>query len=89
MNILESMDCLLALDLYFGYKGTENSIALSFERAGGLDSIEDVQKHPNYKVYEMANKLLNDYFELENDQMNGTGDSGAGAGAQPFNGFNI
>lgn len=57
------MDDLLALDLYFGYKGTNNAIALSFERAGGLDAIEEIQKHPSYEIYDMANKLLLKYFE--------------------------
>jgi len=51
-NLLESIDSLLKLDDFYGWKKTEHSVAFVFERNGGLDALEEVQKHPNKQIYD-------------------------------------
>jgi succinyl-CoA synthetase beta subunit len=53
---------MLQLDEYFALNRTENSIALMFERNGGLDALEEVQKHPNKLIYDQSVKILTSYF---------------------------
>jgi hypothetical protein len=39
---------MLALDLEMPtIKNTDQSVAYNWERAGGIDALEEVQKHPN------------------------------------------
>lgn len=49
---MESIEELLKMDEYFGWKKTENSVAYLFERNGGLEAIEELQKHPNKSIYD-------------------------------------
>lgn len=65
MNVMESIAELLKLDIHMGWQKTENSIAYAFERNGGLDALEDVQKHQNYNVYQAATEILTKFFEVE------------------------
>ena len=37
------------------------------EEADGLSKIESLQSHENQKIYESAVKILDTYFETEND----------------------
>jgi hypothetical protein len=46
-NILESMAEFLALDVLMGWSKTENSVAYHFEKAGGIDALEETQKCSN------------------------------------------
>ncbi len=64
--MLEATEALLLLDEYFGWKHSESSIALVFERNGGLDALEEAQKHPNKSIYDQAVRVLTTYFEQDN-----------------------
>jgi|LauGreDrversion4_2_1035121.scaffolds.fasta_scaffold1609528_2 hypothetical protein len=66
-NILESMAEFLALDVLMGWTKTENSVAYHFEKAGGIDALEETQKCSNQEIYHMAAQLVQNYFELENE----------------------
>lgn len=67
------MESMLKLDDYFGTRNTKNSIVTMFENAGGIDALEEMQKHPNYEIYQLANRILASNFESV-DPMNDTGD---------------
>ena len=54
-----------------GWVKSENSVAFALEKAGCLDALEEVQKHPNYEIYMFANSILSKYFEQANDQIDG------------------
>lgn len=41
-NVLEAIEDLLKLDDWFNTYKTEQSVALIFERYGGLDALEDL-----------------------------------------------
>lgn len=64
-NLLETTDALLQLDEFYQLSRTEQSIALAFERNGGLDALEETQKHPNKTIYDMSVKILTTYFQPE------------------------
>ena len=36
--------------------------------AGGVDRIEDLQRHENHKIYDMAVKILENYFGVDDDE---------------------
>ena len=42
LNILDTIDDLLNLDNYFGLKDTPRCVLGDFERAGGLDGLEEI-----------------------------------------------
>lgn len=67
--MIEAVDCLLQLDGFFGWKKTEKSVAHAFERNGGLDAVEELQKHPNKQIYDMSVNLLSAHFDLEDNNM--------------------
>ena len=48
-------------------KGCENPFYAELERRGGLQKIEDLQKHKSQAVYEVALRLLEKHYELEDD----------------------
>ena len=35
--------------------------------AGGLDVLEELQKHPNMDIYNNAVNILTKYFDIDND----------------------
>ena len=35
---------------------------------GGVDKIEDLQRHENHKIYDMAVKILENYFGVDDDE---------------------
>ncbi len=47
MNILEAISDFLELDNIMGWSRSDRSVAFNFERAGGLDALEDAQRHKN------------------------------------------
>ena len=59
---------MIKLDEYYKWAKTDNSIAYQFELNGGLDALEEAQKHPNKRVYDFSSHILCTYFEV--DQMN-------------------
>jgi hypothetical protein len=68
-NLLESLECLLALDDSQGWRRTERSIAYLFERTGGLDIIEEVQRTANYDLYKRAADITTRFFEVQEDNV--------------------
>ena len=64
-NILEAIAEFLTLDALMGWTKTESAVAYHFERAGGLDAIEDVQKSSNMEIYHMAVELVKTYFDID------------------------
>lgn len=46
LEILQALSVILELDASCGLKGPE-SFAYKYEVEGGLDRLEDLQKHPN------------------------------------------
>jgi importin subunit alpha-6/7 len=69
MIALEAMEKILAhgatrgAGAFGGEK--ENKCAECLEECGGLDLIEDLQRHDNEEIYEKAVKILRDYFESD------------------------
>ena len=64
LNVLESINDMLALDLEMPtIKNTDQSVAYNWERAGGIDALEEVQKHPNQTIYKASYEILEKYFE--------------------------
>jgi len=49
-------------------EGGLNPFTVNVENCGGLKALEDLQRHPNSAVYTKALKILEDYFELEEDE---------------------
>lgn len=67
-NILESIYDILELDnLMPEIKQTDGSMAHNWELAGGLDTLEDVQKHPNMDIYKAAGEIILRFFPTEED----------------------
>ncbi|EKX35427.1 hypothetical protein GUITHDRAFT_79857 [Guillardia theta CCMP2712] len=44
-----------------------NPFAQLLEVCGGIDKIEDLQRHENQKIYDMAVKILENYFGVDDD----------------------
>lgn len=40
-----------------------------FEQEGGLDKLEPLQMHPNHQIYERALKILEEYFQQEDENL--------------------
>lgn len=51
---------------------SENPYAIKVEECGGLDSLEKLQEHPNRDIYEKAVRLLEDFFDAEEEVDNRT-----------------
>lgn len=47
-NVIEAIDLMLSLDKERDWQRTEHAIAFLFERQGGIDALEEVQKHADY-----------------------------------------
>ena len=61
-STLEAIEAIIRLDDWFGYGGTEKSIAKAFEDKGGVGELEEVSKHPNIDIYNRVSEMLNKYF---------------------------
>ena len=45
-----------------------NPFVAVVEMCGGVDNIEDLQRHENHKIYDMAVKILENYFRVDEDK---------------------
>ena len=65
------------------------------EICGGVDRIEDLQRHDNHKIYDMAVKILENYFGVDDDEeepmleQEGQGFSFNPQGGAPQGGFSF
>lgn len=89
-NTLEAIESIIKMDDWFGYTGTENSIAKAFEDKGGVAELEEVAKHPNIDIYNRVNELLNKFFfdSINQDGMD-IGDSNLNGGPGQYSQQNI
>ena len=62
MNILEALETLFKLDEMHGLKGTDQAITQAFEQLEGLDTLDDLMKHPSMEVYNRCNEIFSKYF---------------------------
>eukprot|EP00184_Porphyridium_aerugineum_P004420 CAMPEP_0184706388 /NCGR_PEP_ID=MMETSP0313-20130426/36732_1 /TAXON_ID=2792 /ORGANISM="Porphyridium aerugineum, Strain SAG 1380-2" /LENGTH=567 /DNA_ID=CAMNT_0027167941 /DNA_START=773 /DNA_END=2476 /DNA_ORIENTATION=- len=76
--------------------GTENEFALIVDQCGGLDKIERLQTHSNHDIYEKSVKILENYFQADQEQVDGLAPAVEGdhfnfgvAGHNAFDGGNI
>jgi len=70
MVILDALDNILKVGFHDsqGSQGPEdNKYAEIVEECGGLDTLEELQRHENEDVYEKSVKILNTHFESEED----------------------
>jgi importin subunit alpha-1 len=56
-NILEALEELLKLDKINGWV-EQASVANTFNNKGGLDSLEELQRHPNMEIYHQSSAIL-------------------------------
>ena len=56
---------MLKLDEERNWKHSEHAIAFLFERQGGIDALEEVQKHADYKVYQLGHGVLAKFFDQD------------------------
>jgi HEAT repeat protein len=59
--------------------GTNPFVAV-VEMCGGVDKIEDLQRHENHKIYDMAVKILENYFGVDEDEEEPMAESEGGQG---------
>ena len=45
-----------------------NPFVAVVEMCGGVDKIEDLQRHENHKIYDMAVKILENYFGVDDEE---------------------
>ena len=67
---LDALDAILEVGETMRYSqvdSTVNAYAMLVEECGGMDSIYELQSHPNDSVYQKAKKILDKYFGAEND----------------------
>lgn len=61
MEILSCLDILFKLDKELKLSGSQQ-MAYKFEELGGVEVLDELQKHPNLKVYEAVEKLIKDHM---------------------------
>eukprot|EP00735_Rhodelphis_limneticus_P006324 TRINITY_DN18714_c0_g1::TRINITY_DN18714_c0_g1_i1::g.20471::m.20471 TRINITY_DN18714_c0_g1::TRINITY_DN18714_c0_g1_i1::g.20471 ORF type:complete len:531 (+),score=204.84,sp/Q9SLX0/IMA1B_ORYSJ/60.04/0.0,Arm/PF00514.18/1.8e+02,Arm/PF00514.18/1.3e-10,Arm/PF00514.18/2.8e-12,Arm/PF00514.18/3.2e-10,Arm/PF00514.18/2.2e-07,Arm/PF00514.18/3.6e-08,Arm/PF00514.18/2.3e-12,Arm/PF00514.18/2.3e-11,Arm/PF00514.18/6.2e-06,HEAT_2/PF13646.1/0.058,HEAT_2/PF13646.1/3.3e-08,HEAT_2/PF13646.1/0.00023,HEAT_2/PF13646.1/0.00 len=66
-NILKVGEQMKQAQFEAGNKEANNPYAEYVESAGGLDKIEELQIHSNKDIYNVAMKILETYFGLEDD----------------------
>lgn len=65
---LEGLDNILkAGENHFTKMGYPNRFALVLENEGGLELIEQLQIHPNHQIYQRALKILENYYQPEDE----------------------
>ena len=62
-NVLDALEDIFKLNAWFGWVHTDRSILLAFERLGGLDFLEELQKHPQMDIYKRSGDIMKRYFE--------------------------
>lgn len=68
---LEGLENILSFgeaDKNMGFTGDANSYAQLVDDAEGLEKIENLQSHDNNKIYEKAVKILEAYWQEEDDE---------------------
>ena len=45
-----------------------NPFVPAVESCGGVDKIEELQRHENHKIYDMAVKILETYFGVDDEE---------------------
>ncbi len=65
---LEGIDNVLKVGKEHFTQSGENQFALMFEQEGGLDKLEELQYHANHQIYDRVIKILELYFQEENQQ---------------------
>jgi len=65
MNILETFECLIKLETVVHRNDPDFEIRRLIEFNGGLDALEELQKHPNKHIYDASSSLITKYFDLE------------------------
>jgi importin subunit alpha-6/7 len=82
---LEGLDNILkaGLEHYKRLHNQDNRFAIVLESEGGLELLEALQMHPNHQIYQRALKLLENYFQEEEDllSLNVSGGNTAGGDA--------
>ena len=64
-NILEAIYDVLELDNCIPeMRQTDRSMAYNWEKAGGLDALEEIQSHPNHEIYKAAGEILTKFFTM-------------------------
>jgi hypothetical protein len=49
--------------------GQENRFTLVLENEGGIELIEQLQMHPNHQIYNRALKILEEFYQEDNDEL--------------------
>lgn len=65
MEILQALTTIFELDQRCNLKDKE-SFAYRFEIEGGLDELEQLQKHPNLQVYNAVDEMVSKFFDEDN-----------------------
>jgi len=66
--VLDAIENILKIGLKNSNNSHEGSLyADAVEECGGLDTLEDLQRHENEEIYVKSVKILQDYFESEED----------------------
>jgi importin subunit alpha-1 len=68
MVALEALDNLLRVGEKDAQRTGNNEVAEQIEECHGLDKIMNLQRHRNTEIYQKAFKILESYFETEEDQ---------------------
>jgi len=65
---LEGIDNILkAGQEHYSHLGQENQFTIKLEVEGGLDILENLQQHQNVQIYQRALKILENYFQDEDE----------------------
>ena len=76
--VLESLRRILKVAQAYGQ---EEQLCLSVEECGGLDKLEQLQEHDNARVYDLAYRLVDDFFSADSED---DGDASASATDKEF-----
>jgi hypothetical protein len=73
MVALEAIDNILKVGKADAAKGNSiNQFCEFVEECGGLDALENLQRHDNEEIYDKSIRMLRDYFESEEEEENMT-----------------
>ncbi|EAR83119.1 importin subunit alpha (macronuclear) [Tetrahymena thermophila SB210] len=67
--ILESLKHILECGKNNFMQGNDNPFCIQLEQFGALDFIEELQRHPDDDVYRRSLAILENYFDLEDEQV--------------------
>jgi len=65
--LLDALDNILKVGLKDSGVAEDNKYAEYIEECGGLDTLEELQRHENEDVYEKSVRILNTHFESEEE----------------------